>query len=146
MDRLEELPERIRNKIWIYPKTGCWLWTGATTNKGYPQIRVNRVTKYAHIVVYELLVGPVPDTLELDHKCFITFCVRWDHLEPVTRSINVQRSWDRYKKPNQCMRGHEYTERNLYVTKTGKKQCRICNNANQRNYMKKKRAITRGII
>lgn len=45
----------------------------------------------AHRFVYELLVGPIPAGLTIDHLCRVTSCVRPDHLEPVTNAENVRR-------------------------------------------------------
>ena len=64
---LEQLPERLSSKIVIDP-SGCWLWT-ASLRGGYGQFGVDGTTRAAHRVVYEMLVGAVPDGLELDHTC-----------------------------------------------------------------------------
>lgn len=37
----------------------------------------------AHRFAYELLVGPVPDGLQLDHLCRNRACCNPEHLEPV---------------------------------------------------------------
>lgn len=42
-------------------------------------------------MVYEALVGPIPDGLHLDHLCRNIICVSPDHLEPVTNEENVRR-------------------------------------------------------
>lgn len=63
----------------------CWLWTGPLTPSGY-------AANVAHRGIYQRLIGPVPDGLELDHLCRVRHCVRPDHLEPVTRAENVRRA------------------------------------------------------
>ena len=45
---------------------GCWEWTGAKTGHGYGKVLTYRRTRVAHRVLYELLIGPVPDRMELD--------------------------------------------------------------------------------
>ena len=63
----------------------CWLWTASTLN-GYGQIKAGgRFGKIllAHRVAYEMLVGPIPEGLQLDHLCRVTLCVNPKHLEPV---------------------------------------------------------------
>jgi hypothetical protein len=71
---------------------GCWEWGGAKSD-GYGQIRSGGRGPLlkAHTVMYELLVGPVPEGLMLDHLCRHRGCVRPDHLEPVTNQENARR-------------------------------------------------------
>jgi hypothetical protein len=80
-------------RLWAdVDKTGdCWLWTGYTTDKGYGLISVEGRTVMAHRFAYELLVGPIPDGYDLDHRRTCPKrCVRPTHLRPATRSQNVQ--------------------------------------------------------
>lgn len=72
-------------------ETGCWIGRGAQDARGYVMARVGRRTKRAHIVMYELAVGPVPAGTELDHLCRVTSCVNPDHLEPVSHAENIRR-------------------------------------------------------
>jgi hypothetical protein len=65
---------------------GCWLWTGATL-RGYARFK----TKTAYRFAYEHLVGPIPEGLDIDHLCRVKACVNPDHLEPVTRKVNIRR-------------------------------------------------------
>jgi hypothetical protein len=39
----------------------------------------------AHRVAYEFVKGPIPEGMELHHKCRIRDCVNPDHLEPIER-------------------------------------------------------------
>lgn len=75
------------------PELGpCWLWTGRPEGKGYGQIRVNNRAVMVHRFSYELLVGPIPDDLTIDHLCMVKLCVRPSHLEPVTSEENTRRA------------------------------------------------------
>lgn len=69
---------------------GCWLWT-ATLVRGYGQFGIGSRRQYAHRVAYELLVGPVPEGLQLDHLCRTPACVNPAHLDPVTCRENLLR-------------------------------------------------------
>lgn len=71
---------------------GCWLWTGTVLGSGYGQFRVGMGHVRAHRFAYELLVGPIPEALTLDHLCRVTSCVNPLHLEPVTASENIKRA------------------------------------------------------
>ncbi len=70
----------------------CWLWI-TTSTSAYGTFRLDS-GRYvvAHRFAYELLVGPIPDGLTLDHLCRKTRCVNPAHLEPVTHSENSRRS------------------------------------------------------
>lgn len=73
---------------------GCWEWMGARGGKGYGTFWVGS-GKFAnaHRWAYSHFVGPIADGLQLDHLCRNRACVRPDHLEPVTASVNVLRSY-----------------------------------------------------
>lgn len=76
----------------ILVKTPCWVWTGATCNKGYGTIRVDGQTRRCHILAWEYAVGrKVRAGYTLDHECRVTKCCRPSHLEEVTRSVNTAR-------------------------------------------------------
>lgn len=67
---------------------GCWLWTGAVVGDGYGRFSHDL---YAHRYAYELLVGPIPDGLHIDHLCRTPLCVNPAHMEPVTAAENNRR-------------------------------------------------------
>lgn len=73
----------------------CWLWTGRPNPKGYGFISLGgrRGPKaYVHRLAYELLVGPIPAGLHIDHLCRVPACLRPTHLEPVTPAENNARA------------------------------------------------------
>lgn len=91
-------PTPIDVRLWRLVDRGsadeCWPWIGSTNQEGYGHIR--KGGKYSanlgvHRVAYELLVGPIPDGLEIDHLCRNTRCVNPAHLEPVSSMVNAQR-------------------------------------------------------
>lgn len=72
---------------------GCWEWTGGRSAAGYGMIRdEGQVVVYAHRALYQLLVGPIPEGLELDHLCRNRACVNPAHVEPVTHEENMRRA------------------------------------------------------
>jgi hypothetical protein len=89
-------------------------------------------------MAYEMLVGPVPDGLELDHLCRVPACVNPDHLEPVTHIENVRRGRSYWAERTHCSAGHEYTRENTRITKRGR-TCRACKNETERAARRRKR-------
>src|ERR1035437_6893898 len=90
----------------------CWNWTAHTDGMGYGQLAKpgqHGGLVVAHRFAYELLVGPIPEGLQLDHLCRNRACVNPDHLEPVTRRVNILRGVGFgavNAKKTECPRGH----------------------------------------
>lgn len=114
---------------------GCWLWMAAKDKWGYGKFKVeSRRQRVAHRVAYELVRGPVPDGLELDHLCRNPSCVNPEHLEPVTSAENTRRSESistRNSRKTHCARGHEFTPENIYWERGRWRHCRTCRAAVQ---------------
>lgn len=75
---------RILSKIKVDERTGCWLWTGRKTYKGYPLLRFENRGKReeyrCHRLVYELATGISPGDLCVCHHCDMPSCVNPEHL------------------------------------------------------------------
>lgn len=76
----------------VFADDGCWIWTGALNGSRYGSIEVDGRLRRPHRLLYEFVVGVIPEGLELDHLCRVRHCVNPDHLEAVTRSENLRRS------------------------------------------------------
>lgn len=111
----------------------CWIWTAYTCRQGYGRFHSGSST-LAHRFAYELLIGSIPEGMQLDHLCRNSSCVNPGHLEPVTNAENVRRglSGDLRVLRKYCMKGlHEMTPDNLYTKISAKgrpwRTCKACN-------------------
>jgi hypothetical protein len=122
---------------------GCWLWRGAIDRGGYGVFSIgsrtdgSRKMVKAHRVAYELLAGPIPAGLELDHKCRNRSCVNPDHLEPVTGPENTRRGEGisvKNARKTHCKAGHAFDELNTSFTKQKHRVCLACQRIAVKSY------------
>ena len=130
MPRSIALLERIQSK-YAEDENGCWIWNAARDRHGYGHIKVGgrlgRLLR-AHRVAYELLVGPIPEGLQLDHLCRVRSCINPAHLEPVTSGENTRRSpWN---SATHCRNGHARP----IDSPAGRRRCLVCHRAACKRY------------
>jgi hypothetical protein len=111
--------ERFWSKVQRGAPDECWPWVGSLVG-GYGQFAAShRVSRRAHRVAWELLRGPIPGQMTLDHLCRNKACVNVEHLEVVTAAENHRR-W--ISTVTHCQRGHE-----LPLSVDGReRRCPIC--------------------
>lgn len=114
----------------------CWEWTGANKD-GYgavgrgPRGAGNEQT---HRAVWQMLVGPIADDLQLDHLCRNHACCNPDHLEPVPAEINKARGFSvavLYSKRESCALGHPLD--GVLGSRGGKRTHRYCKTCAREN-------------
>ena len=137
-------PLDVRIERWSMPEpnSGCWLWLGSIDDCGYGKMRGGRDDpgeSLAHRVSFKFHVGPIPDGLELDHKCRTRCCVNPYHLRAVTHAVNVAESDrttnHRNRIKTHCLRGHEFSPENTVIEKWNgitMRKCRVCRLMRQR--------------
>jgi hypothetical protein len=113
--------------------SGCWMWTGAT-KQGYGAVTIGgRRSQYAHRVAFEMINGPIPDGMHIDHLCRNKLCIRPGHLEAVTQAENNARAVAWRPVVLHCRRGHLMDAANTYVRTDGTKRCRTCRSLRERS-------------
>ncbi len=111
----------------------CWLWKGRLAKNGYARYHFgDGRTVMAHRVAYDLVRGPIPEGMTLDHLCRVRHCVNPAHLEPVAMKVNILRGDGvaaRLARRRECTKGHgpfswsETEQRRI---------CKECRNDNER--------------
>jgi hypothetical protein len=131
---VETVKAKLLTKIQVLDN-GCWIYLGNTNDGGYPTWRPYPTSKveYVHRCSYEIFNGPIPEGLEPDHTCKRRNCINPEHLEAVTRRVNVLRSDNPAginARKTHCIRGHEFTPENTYPNGRDRKGrgCVACRN------------------
>lgn len=137
----------------------CWPWRKRIGTRGYGHVTINGVKHGAHVIAYRYAHGPVPEGMQVDHRCHDPNscaggtscrhrrCCNPAHLRAVTAEQNS--SGERSNKDavvaakreiTHCPAGHEYTPENTHVDRRGWRNCKKCRRISQANGKKKKRA------
>lgn len=143
-DAVEEMLRRT-----ITPRPDCRVWMGATDN-GYGRVFVDGRARRAHRVMWELVNGPIPDDLTIDHLCRIRACINPDHMELVTVAENSRRAtrgkWIarsiRPRLVEECQNGHPYNDENTRIDARGRRSCRVCARLRQAEYVRRRAGVS----
>jgi len=86
-------------------ETGCLLWTGSTSSKGYGFMWVGGSVIGAHRYAWERANGPIPEGLYIDHLCYTPACCNIDHLRLATSAENSRNKSGAYANNTSGYRG-----------------------------------------
>jgi hypothetical protein len=140
-------PTPVQHRFWGKVDTAgdCWNWMADRHKRGYGLFHVGRFggkrrVSVAHRVAWEMLVGPIPSGLVLDHLCRNTSCVNPDHLEPVSQRENVLRGAVTAPRTRRttCAKGLHSMSDALVDPRTGWRECRPCALASARERYRRK--------
>lgn len=93
---LEVILKRMLAKRVIDPETGCWLWTGARSNHGYPIAWGGNGLVGAHRLALWIYKGiDIDVSADACHTCDNPPCFNPDHLFSGTRSENMKDAWSK---------------------------------------------------
>lgn len=109
--------------------TGCFVWSGYKTPRGYGLVRLAGRKLRASRAAYEIAIAPIPAGLCIDHLCRNPSCVNPMHLEAVTWKVNTLRGISPVAEratATHCPRGHVYSESNTRTTARGHRECILC--------------------
>lgn len=123
-NRLQGTPEE---RFWKSFKkgAGCWVWAKGVFPNGYGKHPIRGRDVLAHRFAFELLRGPVPDGLFLDHRCNNRACVNPDHLRPANNKQNMENQ-PKVRTDNRT--GHRGVS---YMPKRGKFRARVHHNGKE---------------
>jgi hypothetical protein len=76
-------------------ETKCLVWTGTCNPDGYGYVRYEGRSQNVHRVAWKVFVGPIPEGMQVNHKCDNPPCFRIEHLELGTQLSNIRAMWER---------------------------------------------------
>jgi hypothetical protein len=79
------------------------------------------------------------------HKCDQPLCYRYDHLQIGTHGDNVRDASTKGRltargqgvRKTHCIRGHEFSDENTFISSQGKRGCKKCRVIRQREWLER---------
>jgi hypothetical protein len=124
------------------PNSGCLLWIGNVTSRGYGRVKRGGKVWQAHRFAWVEANGPIPDGVMVCHHCDNPPCVNVGHLFLGSAADNAQDSSRkgrrRHQKRTTCLRGHPLVGTRTDVGTTYR-MCREC------DVLRRRAALARGL-
>lgn len=103
------------------PDGDCLVWTGCQDGQGYGMVQRRGRSHRTHRWMWEVVNGPIPEGMLVDHICWNRACINIEHLRLATRqqnNYNLQSA-----KPGRALPRNIVFDKGKYlvrVTKAGK--------------------------
>lgn len=110
----------------------CMVLPLRTGPSGYVRIAVKGRQEQAHRAIYQWVLGPLSQEVQLDHLCRFPACVNPWHMDPVSPRLNTLRGVGpsaQNARKAVCVHGHPLFGENLRVKMedgTPRRACRAC--------------------
>jgi hypothetical protein len=110
---------------------GCWEWQGSRTTAGYGNLHADGELTYAHRFSYDACNLIPLGKRDCHHLCEYTLCVNPYHLLATDKRNHVVNLTPKSRsyinaRVTHCPSGHRYDEKNTYISKRGRRDCRRC--------------------
>lgn len=150
---VEKAPAPLRTLQRLLAKTdrsegseGCWVWLGQVNDSGYAIVHTMWGSRKAHVVIWELIHGVVPEGKQIHHECRRRHCINPKHL--VLRDASehlLEHAGEANASKKTCKRGHSLDdEENTQIVRDAggkivERRCRACLRERVARHRKKKR-------
>jgi hypothetical protein len=109
-------------------RTRCMEWTASRHPDGYGQFWDGTRLMSSHRWIWQRWVGPIPEGMQVDHRCENTACQNVRHMKVTTPWENNRRGNSAAAlaaRKTHCVHGHEFTPENTRI-RSGQRRCLMC--------------------
>jgi len=124
-------------------ENGCWIYSRGKTTAGYGVLYHEEKQQLAHRLSYEAFIGPIPEGMNICHRCDNPPCVNYNHLFAGTQKQNLKDMKEKgrnfFSKRNHCPKGHIFDGENTIIYR-GYRICKTCKYESNRQYHKRRKS------